>query len=70
MGRRSCDGGERGGLPLVPGRHFLQADQPEDFAAAVVSLLRDPARRGRFGAAGQRLVERYPWAQVAEFGPL
>jgi polysaccharide biosynthesis protein PslH len=54
------------GLPLVPGRHFLQADDPEDFAQAVVALLRDPARRAELGAAGRRLVaERYSWGQVA-----
>jgi len=54
------------GLPLVPDRHFVQADGPEDFGAAVVSLLRDPARREALGAAGRRLVEeRYSWAQVA-----
>src|SRR5207247_2851983 len=31
------------GLPLVPGTHFLQADDPAEFAAAVVAALRDPA---------------------------
>jgi glycosyltransferase involved in cell wall biosynthesis len=54
------------GLPLVPGRHFVQADDPEDFARAVVALLRDPARRAALGAAGRQLVaERFSWAQVA-----
>jgi glycosyltransferase involved in cell wall biosynthesis len=54
------------GLPLVPGRHFLEADEPEAFAAAIVGLLRDPARRAALGAAGRELVEaRYGWAQVA-----
>jgi len=54
------------GLPLVPGRHFLRADEPEDFAVAVATLLRDPARRRAIGAAGRRLVEeRFGWPQVA-----
>ncbi len=54
------------GLPLVPGEHFLQADTPDDFAAAVVSLLRDAPRRAALGLAGRRLVEeRFGWAQVA-----
>lgn len=54
------------GLPLVPGTHFLQADDPGDFAEAVVALLRDPARRQALGSAGRQLVEeRYSWAQVA-----
>jgi glycosyltransferase involved in cell wall biosynthesis len=54
------------GLPLVPGEHFLGADDPDLFARAVVSLVRDPARRRALGAAGRRLVEqRYSWPQVA-----
>jgi glycosyltransferase involved in cell wall biosynthesis len=55
------------GLPLEPGTHFLQADEPEAFARAVVSLLRDPGRRLDLGNAGRALVEaRYSWAQVAQ----
>ena len=54
------------GLPLVPGQHFLQADDPAAFADAVVSLLREPVRRRALGSAGRRLVEeRYSWPQVA-----
>jgi glycosyltransferase involved in cell wall biosynthesis len=54
------------GLPLVPGTHFVQADDPRAFAGAVVSLLRDAERRKALGAAGRRLVvERYSWAEVA-----
>jgi sugar transferase (PEP-CTERM/EpsH1 system associated) len=54
------------GLPLVPGEHFLRADDPAAFAQAVVSLLRDPDRRRSLGTAGRRLVEeRYSWSQVA-----
>lgn len=53
------------GLPLVSGEHFVRADDPDQFAGAVVSLLRDPARRGALGRAGRDLVEtRYSWAQV------
>jgi sugar transferase (PEP-CTERM/EpsH1 system associated) len=54
------------GLPLVPGTHFVQADDPARFAAEVTALLRDPARRRALGEAGRRLVEsRYSWPQVA-----
>jgi len=54
------------GLPLVPGQHYLRADEPAEFARAVVSLLRDPARREALGTAGRRLVEeRYSWGHVA-----
>lgn len=55
------------GLPIEPGEHFLRADDPRTFAQAVVSLLRDPGRRSRLGAAGRRLVlERHTWQRVAE----
>lgn len=54
------------GLPLIDGTHWLRADEPAAFAEAVVTLLRDPARRRQLGAAGRRLVEeRHSWAQVA-----
>ena len=55
------------GLPLVPGRHLLRADDPADFARAVVSLLRDPGQRRALGTAGRRLVvERFGWPEVAK----
>jgi hypothetical protein len=48
-------------------RHFLQADDPDGFAAAVTSLLRDSARRRAIGGAGRRLVEeRYSWSKVVD----
>lgn len=54
------------GLPLIPGTHFLQVDDPAEFAGAVVALLRDPTRRRALGSAGRHLVEeRYSWSQVA-----
>ncbi len=54
------------GLPLVPGEHFLRADDPAEFARAVTSLVHDPSRRRALGVAGRRLVEeRYAWARVA-----
>jgi sugar transferase (PEP-CTERM/EpsH1 system associated) len=54
------------GLPLTPGTHFLQVDDPAAFADAVVALLRDPVRRSALGSAGRRLVEeRYSWSRVA-----
>ena len=55
------------GLPLVPGRHFLNADGPDAFARSVVTLLGDPALRARLGAAGRELVERqFSWEHVAQ----
>ena len=53
------------GLPIVSDRHFLQADSPAAFAQAVISLLKDAARRRALGLAGRRLVEeRYSWSQI------
>jgi glycosyltransferase involved in cell wall biosynthesis len=54
------------GLGLEPGRHFVAADGPSDFADAVVKLLRDPQKRGALGRAGRDLVETYySWTTVA-----
>lgn len=54
------------GLPLVPGRHFMAADDPVAFADAIILLLRDPSRRRELGAAGRELVDTdHSWAHVA-----
>jgi sugar transferase (PEP-CTERM/EpsH1 system associated) len=54
------------GLPLTDGVHFVCADEPSDFAAAVVALLEDGQRRAALGMAGRELVEeRYSWRHVA-----
>ena len=54
------------GLPVTAGRDILLADDPAQFAAAVVHLLRDADARQRLGAAARRLVvERYDWSAVA-----
>jgi len=54
------------GLGIGPGRHYVAADEPAAFADAVVSLLRDPARRHVIGDAGRRLVETcYGWPTIA-----
>jgi glycosyltransferase involved in cell wall biosynthesis len=53
------------GLPLKDGTHFLRADAPSGFAAAVTSLLHSRSRRRELGLAGQLLVrEHYSWSQV------
>jgi sugar transferase (PEP-CTERM/EpsH1 system associated) len=54
------------GLPVSPGRDILIADQPRQFADAVVRLMRDTdARRALQAAARQLVVERYDWSSVA-----
>jgi polysaccharide biosynthesis protein PslH len=55
------------GLPLSDGEDLLLADTPEDFAAAVVRVLRDRTLAQKLGARAATTVrERYGWDRVAE----
>ena len=50
------------GLSVIPGKHLLVADSPEEFAQVVIKLLSDPDLQTRFGNAGRELVEElYSW---------
>jgi polysaccharide biosynthesis protein PslH len=50
------------GLEVEDGRHLLVADDPNEFAAAVVGLLHNPLRQAVIGREGRRLVEQsYDW---------
>lgn len=52
-----------GSLKTAEGQNILIRDTPEEFAAAVVGLLRDPAQAARLGEAGRRTIEsHYTWA--------
>jgi sugar transferase (PEP-CTERM/EpsH1 system associated) len=54
------------GLPLQPGREILLEDAAEGFAAAVVALLQEPARREALGrAAREKVVREHSWESVA-----
>jgi glycosyltransferase involved in cell wall biosynthesis len=54
------------GYEVQDGRELLLADDAETFAAAVVSLLKDPARRAAIGRAARRFVESYyDWSVLA-----
>ncbi len=54
------------GLGLEHGRSVWVAERPEDFAAGVVALLEDPAKRSQIAAEARRLaVERYDWRRIA-----
>jgi sugar transferase (PEP-CTERM/EpsH1 system associated) len=54
------------GLPVTPGEHVLVADDPAQFAQAVIGLIRDDERRHRLEAQARRLVvDRYDWAAVS-----
>lgn len=45
------------GVQAVPGRDFLVGDSPEEFAAGVASLLRDPGLRRSLAQAARRQIE-------------
>jgi len=54
------------GLRCENDRNLLIADNSEHFAAQVLSLLRDPARRQRLGEEGRKTVEQhYGWEKAA-----
>jgi len=54
------------GIEAAPGRDILIADDPAGFAAAVLSLLEDPALGVRLGRAARELsVARYSWSAAA-----
>ena len=55
------------GIEVTNGQHLLIADDPEEFAECVLSLMRDPVRARALGGEGRRLVERqYDWASVSQ----
>ncbi len=55
------------GLGVTSNRDIVLADDPETFARAVISLLRDAPARRRLGRAGRALVESaYTWRHAAE----
>ncbi len=53
------------GIDAQPGRDVFVADAPEEFASAVVKLLREPSLRDQLAANGRALVEKkYDWQVV------
>jgi glycosyltransferase involved in cell wall biosynthesis len=49
------------------GTEVYVAQEPEEFARAVVGLLADPLERDRLGRAGRRFVEQHHhWAAIAQ----
>ena len=53
------------GIDAIPGVDVLVADTVEDYAAAVIRLLRDPDLRSRLAENGRQLAERrYDWRVV------
>ena len=55
------------GLDAVDGEHYLRAESPDEWRAALVRLLGDAALRERLSVAGRRLVEdRYTWTATMQ----
>jgi len=55
------------GIAATPGRDFLCADSPEQFAEACLYLLERPAEGARLAAQARRLVETaYDWTVVGK----
>jgi sugar transferase (PEP-CTERM/EpsH1 system associated) len=54
------------GLPLLDGKDLLIADDAEQFANAVIRLLRDPDTGAKLGRHGRSVVsERFGWQRAA-----
>ncbi len=55
------------GLEVINGEHLLVGDEPPDFAASCVALLREPALRRRLVARSRQLVEqKYAWGPIED----
>ena len=52
------------GTGCVSGQHILIADEPEAFAQAVISLLRDVEKRKKFTLAGPLLAQKHTWEGI------
>ncbi len=54
-----------GGIDARPGEHLLLAEEPGDFARAVVELLENPEKAASMGRAARAWVkERYSWKNI------
>ncbi len=55
------------GIDAVAGEHLLVADKPDQFAGAVLSLIRDPNRSRALATRGRRFVEsKYGWGPICD----
>jgi sugar transferase (PEP-CTERM/EpsH1 system associated) len=55
------------GLPVRDGVELLIGDSPDEFAEAVIRVLRDPVAARRLGRSGAELVrKKYAWGRVAD----
>ncbi len=54
------------GLDLAPGRDLLIADDPSDFAAAVLRLLQDAKLREILSNNGRLAIKKYDWHTIGQ----
>ncbi len=54
------------GLDISPGRDIVIADDPREFADAVVSFLKDPDLRHRYEHAASETASKYDWSVIAK----
>lgn len=55
------------GLDLIAGRDILIADEPAEFAEAVIRLLTDVALRAQLSSNGRKVVgEKYDWSRIGQ----
>ncbi len=55
------------GLDLQPDEHLFVADEPEQFAAKTIQLIKDPSLRCRLGENGRKLVrEKFDWDVIVK----
>ena len=55
------------GIPAVDGRDLLLADDPEDFARAVIRVLSEPALAAKLASNGLEFVRRhFDWAVIGD----
>lgn len=55
------------GLPIKDGRNIVLADRPEEFAAGVIELCQNKAKRADIGTQARALVaENYTWDTIGE----
>lgn len=52
------------GLALEHGQDLIVADSPDDFARAVVAILRDPSLRNRLGQRAREASPAYDWHTI------
>jgi sugar transferase (PEP-CTERM/EpsH1 system associated) len=51
-----------GGIDAVPGEHFLQAENAEEYVEAILTILENPETRQQFAKAGrERMLQNHHW---------